>query len=133
MGKTSVRDGGAKVILFDRVSEFVTVSKRDEFCKAIINKLINFSFERIFNEKYDFYAKWSYQNLGKAHFGLSNYEAAIVNFNKVIEIDENYKFGYQEKGKTLFLLKKYQEAEDCFSMVIEIDPNYKWAYHASDY
>ena len=73
--------------------------------------------------------KWSYQNLGKAHFGLSNYEAAIVNFNKVIEIDENYKFGYQEKGKTLFLLKKYQEAEDCFSMVIEIDPNYKWAYH----
>jgi type I restriction enzyme M protein len=49
-------DGGAKVILFDRVSEYVTVSKRDAFCKAIINKLTNFSFERIFNEKYDFYA-----------------------------------------------------------------------------
>lgn len=49
-------DGGAKVILFDRVSEYVTISKRDDFCKAIINKLINFSFERIFNEKYDFYA-----------------------------------------------------------------------------
>tara|TARA_Y100000385_G_C13095826_1_gene641240 strand:- start:856 stop:2481 length:1626 start_codon:yes stop_codon:yes gene_type:complete len=49
-------DGGAKVILFDRVSEFVSVSKRDAFCKAIVNKLINFSFERIFNEKYDFYA-----------------------------------------------------------------------------
>jgi len=49
-------DGGAKVILFDRVSEFVSVSKRDAFCKAIVNKLINFSFERIFSEKYDFYA-----------------------------------------------------------------------------
>ena len=49
-------DGGAKVILFDRISEFVTVSKRDAFCKAIVNKLINFSFERIFQEKYDFYA-----------------------------------------------------------------------------
>lgn len=49
-------DGGAKVILFDRVSEYVSVSKRDAFCKAIVNKLINFSFERIFNEKYDFYA-----------------------------------------------------------------------------
>jgi len=49
-------DGGAKVILFDRVSEFVSSSKRDAFCKAIINKLINFSFERIFEEKYDFYA-----------------------------------------------------------------------------
>ncbi|MCF6302270.1 MAG: hypothetical protein L3J13_03575, partial [Devosiaceae bacterium] len=28
-------DGGAKVILFDRISEFVTISKRDAFCKAI--------------------------------------------------------------------------------------------------
>lgn len=49
-------DGGSKVILFDRVSEFVSPSKRDAFCKAIINKLVNFSFEKIFNEKYDFYA-----------------------------------------------------------------------------
>lgn len=50
-------DGGAKVTLFDRVSEFVTdPSKRDNFCRAIINKLGDFSFERIFNEKYDFYA-----------------------------------------------------------------------------
>lgn len=49
-------DGGAKVILFDRVSEFVSPSKRDAFCKAIINKLVNFSFEPIFKEKYDFYA-----------------------------------------------------------------------------
>jgi len=49
-------DGGAKVVLFNRISEFVTVSKRDAFCKAIINKLIGFSFERIFEEKYDFYA-----------------------------------------------------------------------------
>lgn len=49
-------DGGAKVILFDRISEYVSISKRDAFCKAIVNKLISFSFERIFNEKYDFYA-----------------------------------------------------------------------------
>ncbi|MDP2830404.1 MAG: class I SAM-dependent DNA methyltransferase [Sulfuricellaceae bacterium] len=50
-------DGGAKIILFDRVSEFITdPSKRDAFCRALINKLGDFSFERIFNEKYDFYA-----------------------------------------------------------------------------
>lgn len=50
-------DGGAKVTLFDRVSEFITdTSKRDAFCRAIINKLIDFSFENIFNQKYDFYA-----------------------------------------------------------------------------
>jgi len=50
-------DGGAKVTLFDRVSEFITdVSKRDAFCRAVINKLVEFSFERIFTQKYDFYA-----------------------------------------------------------------------------
>lgn len=50
-------DGGVKIKLFDRVSEFITdPSKRDAFCRAIINKLGDFSFERIFNEKYDFYA-----------------------------------------------------------------------------
>ena len=50
-------DGGEKIRLFDRVSEFISDgSKRDSFCKAIINKLVEFSFERIFNQKYDFYA-----------------------------------------------------------------------------
>lgn len=50
-------DSGAKIILFDRVSQYISdTSKRDAFCKAIINKLINFSFEHIFKEKYDFYA-----------------------------------------------------------------------------
>lgn len=50
-------EGGSKITLFDRVSDFITDSaKRDNFCRAIINKLVEFSFERIFTQKYDFYA-----------------------------------------------------------------------------
>lgn len=50
-------DGGAKVVLFDRLSQYVAdISKRDDFCRAIINKLVTFSFEHIFTEKFDFYA-----------------------------------------------------------------------------
>lgn len=50
-------NGGAKVVLFDRVSEYIAdESKRDAFCRAIINKLVEFSFERIFTQKFDFYA-----------------------------------------------------------------------------
>lgn len=50
-------DGGSKITLFDRVSEFITdTAKRDAFCRAIVNKLVEFSFERIFTQKYDFYA-----------------------------------------------------------------------------
>lgn len=48
-------EGGQKIMLFDRLSEYLH-EKRDEFCKAIINKLVNFSFEKIFNEKFDFYS-----------------------------------------------------------------------------
>ncbi|MFY0627006.1 MAG: SAM-dependent DNA methyltransferase [Reichenbachiella sp.] len=48
-------EGGEKITLFEDLSKYVT-DKRDEFCKAIINKLINFSFENIFHEKFDFYA-----------------------------------------------------------------------------
>ncbi|CNM01898.1 TPA: HsdM family class I SAM-dependent methyltransferase [Yersinia enterocolitica] len=50
-------DGGAKVVLFDRLSQYIAdESKRDDFCRAIINKLGLFSFERIFTQKFDFYA-----------------------------------------------------------------------------
>ncbi|EDK29388.1 hypothetical protein VSWAT3_11336 [Vibrionales bacterium SWAT-3] len=49
-------DSGEKVALFESISEYVTVSKRDDFCRAIINSLAEFSFERIFTQKYDFYA-----------------------------------------------------------------------------
>ncbi|MFO9584285.1 class I SAM-dependent DNA methyltransferase [Legionella pneumophila serogroup 1] len=50
-------DGGAKVVLFDRLSQYISdESKRDNFCRAIINKLVEFSFEHIFEQKFDFYA-----------------------------------------------------------------------------
>lgn len=50
-----VTEGGERIELFENISKYVT-DKRDEFCKAIVNKLIKFSFEHIFHEKFDFYA-----------------------------------------------------------------------------
>lgn len=51
-------DDGEKVPLFDRLSEYVTGSadRRDGFVRALFNKLAAFSFERLFEQKYDFYA-----------------------------------------------------------------------------
>lgn len=50
-------ESGAKINLFDRITEYIAdPSVRDEFCKALLNKLVHFSFEHIFGEKYDFYA-----------------------------------------------------------------------------
>ena len=73
--------------------------------------------------------KWSYQNLGKAYFGLEEYESALKEFDKVVEEDAGYKWGYQERGKTHEKLGNDQLALKDFDKVIELDPNYKWAYH----
>lgn len=54
----SVKTGSAdKIRLFDKISVNVTeTNKRADFCRAMIDKLINFSFERAFSQKYDFFA-----------------------------------------------------------------------------
>lgn len=48
-------NGGEKILLFENISKYVT-DNRDEFCKAIINKLVGFSFEPIFSQKFDFFS-----------------------------------------------------------------------------
>lgn len=51
-------EDGEKVPLFDRLTEYVTGSdtKRDQFCRALLNRLAEVSFERVFGQKYDFWA-----------------------------------------------------------------------------
>lgn len=48
---------GAKDLVFDELSNFISdSSERDAFCKALINKTVEFSFEEMFGETYDFFA-----------------------------------------------------------------------------
>jgi type I restriction enzyme M protein len=52
-----VTDSGTKIRLFDELSNFITdSSKRDNFCKALVNQMVNFSFEPIFAQKFDFFS-----------------------------------------------------------------------------
>jgi type I restriction enzyme M protein len=47
----------ARITLFDPLSQFVAdPAQKDAFCKALINKLVNFSFEAIFTQKFDFFS-----------------------------------------------------------------------------
>lgn len=54
----SVKTGSKeKIKLFDNLSQFITEeNKRNNFFRAVINRLVNFSFEEAFKEKYDFFA-----------------------------------------------------------------------------
>ena len=49
--------GKSNVALFEPITTNVTdVDKRDDFAKALVNKLITFNFEEVFGQKYDFFA-----------------------------------------------------------------------------
>jgi type I restriction enzyme M protein len=54
----SVKTGsGSRIILFDELSNYITDSSaRDPFCKALINQLVEFNFESIFSQKFDFFS-----------------------------------------------------------------------------
>lgn len=54
----SVRTGNKeKIKLFSPISQYIIESnKKNDFAKAIIDKLIEFSFDEVFEEKYDFFA-----------------------------------------------------------------------------
>lgn len=50
-------ESGTKIQLFDELTLYILdSSKRDDFARAIINQLVNFSFESIFDQKFDFFS-----------------------------------------------------------------------------
>ena len=55
----SVQTGGEERIkLFEPISQYVIEStKKPLFCRAIINKLVEFNFAEVFEQKYDFFAQ----------------------------------------------------------------------------
>lgn len=54
----SVKTGEeSKIRLFEALSQYIIEqNKKDNFCRAIIDKLANYSFDKVFGEKYDFFA-----------------------------------------------------------------------------
>ena len=55
----SVQTGGEeKIKLFEPISQYVIENaKKPLFCRAIINKLVEFNFSEVFGQKYDFFAQ----------------------------------------------------------------------------
>lgn len=46
-----------KIRLFDPISQYIIeYEKKDEFCKALVDKISKYSFESIFGQSYDFFA-----------------------------------------------------------------------------
>lgn len=69
----------------------------------------------------------SYSFRGRAKGLLGEWENAILDFNRVIEIEPNAVV-YNDRGLAYLLLEKYEKAIQDFDKAIELDPNYAKAY-----
>jgi tetratricopeptide (TPR) repeat protein len=73
-------------------------------------------------------AKGTFFVKGQELLNSKDYDAAIEQFNKVIEIDEKYVQAYYFRGSCYSALKKNDEAIKDFSKAIELDPDNRGAY-----
>ena len=67
---------------------------------------------------------------GRKLFKEEKYKEAIVCYNKVIELNPNYKDVWFWKGRCLSDMQRYEEAIICFNKSIELNPNdeYAWGF-----
>ncbi|MBN1998334.1 tetratricopeptide repeat protein [candidate division KSB1 bacterium] len=74
-------------------------------------------------------AKLAY-NDGNNDYKKGDYEAAVVNYNKSIELNASDANVYRGKGLALLKLRKFDEAVEVFQKAVEIDPSNADAYSA---
>ncbi|UCC44835.1 MAG: tetratricopeptide repeat protein [Candidatus Zixiibacteriota bacterium] len=61
--------------------------------------------------------------LGTHYFGQQDYETAIQEYTKAIEINPNFSAPYNQLGYSYRFVKKYDEAEKAFKKYIELIPD----------
>lgn len=69
-----------------------------------------------------------YYNRGVTYHYKDNYQLALMDYNKAIEINHKYADAYNNRGDIYYILGNYQMAIKDFSKVIEIDPDNADAY-----
>ena len=73
--------------------------------------------------------KLSYYNKGNAYANLEQYEKAIADYSKAIEIDPKYTLAYINRGLAYANLKQYDKAIADYSQAIKLDPKDPGAYN----
>jgi tetratricopeptide (TPR) repeat protein len=77
--------------------------------------------------KYD-YASAAHSNRGIVYVELGQWDKAIVDYTRAIEIDPQYKDAYFNRGIAYGDLEQWNEAIVDYTRTIELDPQYKNAY-----
>ena len=118
-------------VLNDKVNEL----EKKIFIQDILNHA---SLENEINEKIYYANKIietykdeaiGYYYRGNLYVKFEKYDEAIKDFEKTLEIDENFKEAYRGKGLCLARKGYYYEALQNYKKAIEIDKNYEVVYY----
>lgn len=71
----------------------------------------------------------AYYSRGLAYYKLNNYQKALEDLNKTIEIDPQYMNVYYDRGVVYQDVGNYREAMNNYSKAIEINPQFDKAYN----
>ena len=71
----------------------------------------------------------TYYSRGNAKFQLKDYQSAIEDYTKAIEVEPSYGEAYYKRGFVMHSLQHFLEAITDYSKAIEIYPNYASAYY----
>jgi tetratricopeptide (TPR) repeat protein len=69
-----------------------------------------------------------YRKRGFAKIRLKDFERAIVDFNRAIELYSSYARAYASRGRAYSSIGEYELAIKDYNRTLELRPNYAWAY-----
>jgi tetratricopeptide (TPR) repeat protein len=69
-----------------------------------------------------------YRKRGFAFRSLNQFEQAIIDYTRAIELDPTYARAYASRGSAYRRLKEYERAMQDYNRALELEPNYAWAY-----
>ena len=124
-----------KDMKIEELSEKVNELEKKLFIQDILNHV---NIERENNEKIYYINKIiekyedepiGYYFRGNLYVKFEKYEEAIKDFDKTIQIDNNYKEAYRGKGVCLSRQGYYYEAIQNYKKAIDIDEKYEVVYY----
>lgn len=66
---------------------------------------------------------------GLAYYNLKNYDQAIKDYSKAIELDSDYAWAYSNRGLVYYDLQNYEQAISDYDKALELNPIYIDAYN----
>lgn len=119
---------------FLQFNEFIELGKVFKDCEAYLialehlNKAISLSFLPINKQR----LVEAYDLRGNTKLFLSQYEGAIIDYSKAIELEPKDAYLYFFRGLSYESLELYGDALKDFQMSLKLDPDFEMAIHMID-